>query len=78
MSTQWTDHSLFCYYLNNISLGADNYRYITNTILIMDRTNINFDISINQLFEKYKSKFVLVPPGQNCFFNLWMLLLISK
>lgn len=33
----------------------------------MDRATTHFDISINQLFEKYKSKFVLVPPGQTCF-----------
>ena len=33
----------------------------------MDRATTHFDSSINNLFEKYKSKFVLVPPGQTCF-----------
>ena len=63
----WTDHFLFSYWLNNIWFSANNYRYITNTILIMDRATTHFDLSINQLFDKYKSKFVLVPPGQTCF-----------
>lgn len=48
----WTDQSLFWFWLNNVWFGANNYRYIINTLLIMDRATTHFDSSINQLFNK--------------------------
>ena len=63
----WLSIDLFNFWLNNIFFTESIYKNLKGNILIFDRATCHFTESINTLFDKYSSNYVLIPPGQTRF-----------
>ena len=50
-------------YLKEIWFKEFIYKTIKNTLLVMERARWHFSTEITNIFEKYDSNFVLIPPG---------------
>lgn len=59
----WVDEPAMRLYLREVWFKESIFKTTKNTLLIMDRARSHFSEEINDLFNKYDSNYVLIPPG---------------
>ena len=63
----WIDTEIFHHWLNNIWFRESIYKSINNILLNFDIATSHFTENSSLLFNKYKSKCALIPPGMTRF-----------
>jgi len=59
----WVDEPTMRLYLREVWFKESIFKTTKNTLLIMDRARSHFSQEINDLFNKFGSNYVLIPPG---------------
>ena len=59
----WADKEIFFYWLEEIFFNNKINSNETKKILIMDRATTHYDENLKNWFKKFKSYFILIPPG---------------
>lgn len=63
----WVNESIFYMYLNQILFKSSEKNSNNKTMIVFDRARSHFSERINELFEYFKSKYSLIPPGQTSY-----------
>jgi len=57
------DSDIFLYWINNIFFNNTHINNSLKKILIMERVTSHYDETLMDIFKKYNSYFILIPPG---------------
>ena len=63
----WVNESIFYMYLNQILFKSSEINSNNKTMIVFDRARSHFSERINELFEKFNSKYSLIPPRQTSY-----------
>ena len=62
-NNSWADSDVFLFWINNIFFNNTHINNSLKKILIMDRATSHYDETLVDIFKKYNSYFILIPPG---------------